>query len=88
MIQFNHDGPLYISQKGGGYSDIFIKNVGLVHFAGKNLNFTLRGGGGGQKNKYFFFLGGGDEDFGNILGGHHKTGLFLGVISMHFRVFS
>ena len=26
-----------------------------------------------------FFLGG---------GGHHKIGLFLGVISMHFRVFS
>ena len=23
-----------------------------------------------------------------FLGGHHKTGLHLGVISMHFRVFS
>ena len=34
------------------------------------------------------FFGGGGEDFGDILGGHHKTGLFLGVISMHFRVFS
>ena len=24
----------------------------------------------------------------NILGCHHKIGLYLGVISMHFRVFS
>ena len=40
------------------------------------------------KNKYClgyedfvdFFFGGG--------GGHHKIGLYLGVISMHFRVFS
>ena len=23
----------------------------------------------------------------DIFGGHHKTGLYLGVISMHFRVF-
>ena len=29
---------------------------------------------------FFFFFGGG--------GGHHKIGLYLGVISMHFRVFS
>ena len=49
--------------------------------------------GGFQKNNYlwgmwtfvdifffFFFWGGG--------GGHRKTGLCLGVISMHFRVFS
>ena len=28
----------------------------------------------------FFFLGGG--------GGHHKIGLYLGAVSMHFRVFS
>ena len=27
----------------------------------------------------FFYLGGG--------GGHHNIGLYLGVISMHFRVF-
>ena len=30
----------------------------------------------------------GYEDFVDIFGGHHKTGLYLGVISMHFRVFS
>ena len=29
---------------------------------------------------FFFFWGGG--------GGHHEIGLYLGVISMHFRVFS
>ena len=26
------------------------------------------------------------DDFVNILGGHHITGLILGVISMHFMV--
>ena len=34
---------------------------------------------------------GGHEDFVDIFfggGGHHKIGLYLGVISMHFRVFS
>ena len=30
----------------------------------------------------------GYEDFVNIFWGHHKIGLYLGVISMHFRVFS
>ena len=28
------------------------------------------------------------EDFVDIFGGHLKIGLYLGVISMHFRVFS
>ena len=52
------------------------------------------GGGGGlnfntflcfsEMNTDFF----GYEDFFDILWGHHKTGLVLGVISMHFRVFS
>ena len=37
-----------------------------------------------QKNKYFL----GYEDFVDFLGGHHKIGLYLGVISMHFKVFS
>ena len=31
---------------------------------------------------------GGYEDFVHMLGGHHKIGLYLGGISMHFRVFS
>ena len=30
----------------------------------------------------------GYEDFADIFWGHHKIGLYLGVISMHFRVFS
>ena len=47
--------------------------------------FFLGGGGGGvQKNVYFF----GYEDFVDIFGGHHKIRLYLGVISMHFSVFS
>ena len=56
----------------------------------KILNFNILGGF--QENEYFlgyedfvdifFFLGGGGW------GGHHKIGLYLEVISMHFRVFS
>ena len=37
-----------------------------------------------QKNEYFF----GYEDFVDIFWGHHKIGLYLGVISVHFIVFS
>ena len=41
---------------------------------------------------FFFFLGGGGgggvKDFVDIFGGSSQIGLYLGVISMHFRVFS
>ena len=41
---------------------------------------------------YFFFLKKLNileyEDFVNIFWGHHKIGLYLDVISMHFRVLS
>ena len=47
------------------------------------LTTKRRGLGGGQKNQYFL----GYEDFMDIFRGHHKIGLYLGVISMHFRVF-
>ena len=46
------------------------------------MNFNIFGGF--QKKEYFR----GYEDFVDILGGHHKFGLYLGVISMHFRVFA
>ena len=39
---------------------------------------------GFQKNEYFGVF----EDFVDNFGGHHNIGLCLGVISMHFRVFS
>ena len=38
--------------------------------------------------QYIFFLGGVWEGLWIFLGGHHKIGLYLEVISMHFRVFS
>ena len=64
----------------------YIRRFGSFFFFGgggfKTLNFNIFWGF--QKNKYFF----GYEDFEDILGGHHKIGLYLGVISMHFRVFS
>ena len=37
-----------------------------------------------RKNEFFWRY----EDFVDIFGGHHKIGLYLGVISMHFRVSS
>ena len=36
-----------------------------------------------QKNEYFW----GMKILWIFFGGHHKIGLYLGVISMHFRVF-
>ena len=48
----------------------------------KILNFKIFVGF--QKNEYFL----GYEDFVDSFWGHHKIGLYLGVISMHFRVFS
>ena len=55
--------------------------VGSGHcFGFKILNFSIFGGFrkkiGGMKILWIFF------------GGHHETGLYLGVISMYFRVFS
>ena len=40
----------------------------------------------GVFRKINVFLG--YEDFVDIFGGQHKIGLYLVVISMHFRVFS
>ena len=47
-------------------------------------NFEFRYFFGFQKNKYFL----GYENFMDIFLGHHKIGLYLEVISMHFKVFS
>ena len=57
------------------YFDIFIYTmyVGSDHFLGFKVLIFL----------YF----GGFEEFGDIFWGHHKIGLVLGVISMHYRVF-
>ena len=65
----------------GGYSDIFIHSLSQF-FGFKTLNFNIFSGF--RKNEYFLRY----EDFVDIFGGHHKIGLYLGVISMHFRVFS
>ena len=40
---------------------------------------------GDMKIYGFFFSGGGGGGGGGV---HHEIGLYLGVISMHFRVFS
>ena len=57
--------------------------VGSGHCLGfKILNFNIFWG----FNKINIFWG--YEDFVNIVWGYQKIGLYLGVISMHFRVFS
>ena len=61
------------SQGGGGGTLIFSYIRRLGSFLGfRNLNFNSFWGF--QKNEYFW--------------GHHKIGLYLGVISMYFNVFS
>ena len=73
---------------GGGYSDIFIYIRRLGPFLGfKILNFNFF-------FFFFFFWGGGGVRNIIIFRGmkilwiyHYKTGLVLGVISIHFRVF-
>ena len=79
---------------GGGYSETFIHTLAWV------ISFFLGGGGSKFCSSIFFFCGGGGgseklmsfklgyEDFVDIFRGHHKIGLYLVVISMHFRVFS
>ena len=68
---------------GGGWGTLkfsYIRTLGL-YFGFKILNFNIFGVlkkniFGGMKILWIFFLG------------HHKIGLYLGVISMNFRVFS
>ena len=60
----------------------YVRKLGLIFWGSKFLNFDIFGFF--QKNEYSF----GYEDFVDVFfGGHHKIGLYLGVISMHFRVF-
>ena len=67
----------------GGTLTFFYMYVGSGYFLGfKILNFNILG-----FSKKIIFLG--YEDFVDIfLGCHHIIGLYLVVISMHFRVFS
>ena len=66
----------------GGYSDIFLHTWARVIFVGFKILIFFIFLGGFQKNNYF----GGYEDFVDIVLSHHNIGLYLGVISMHFRV--
>ena len=62
--------------------------LGLGHFFGvQNLEFHYFWGFS-EKMNFFFLGGGGYEDFVDTFLGHHKIGLYLGVISMLFMVFS
>ena len=67
---------------GGGLLWYFHIYVGSVVFWGTKFWISIFFGGF-QKNKYFL----GYDDFVDIFGGHHKIGLYLEVISMHFESF-
>ena len=74
-----------ISQGGGGGGTLIFPYIHrLGSFLGGQIFFNFNVFGGFQKNTYFL----GYEVFVDIFWGHHKIGLYLGVISMHFRVFS
>ena len=66
---------------GEGYSDIFIHTSARVIFLVQNFEF-----------QYFFGFSEEEKLGMKILWicfwGHHKIGLYLGVISMHFKVIS
>ena len=59
---------------GGGYSEFLYKRGLWLFFWFNILNFNIFLGF--QKNEYIW----GHEDFVNIFGGHHKIGLYEGVI--------
>ena len=69
---------------GGGGTLIlsYIRRLGSIFWV---QYFEFQYSWGFQKNEYF---GGGMKILWNFLEGHHKIGLYLGVISMHFRVLS
>ena len=68
---------------GGGGSDIFHTYLGLCYFFGFDF-FEFQYFGGFQKTEYFW----GMKILWIFFWGHHKIGLYLEVISMHFRGFS
>ena len=58
-------------------------------FGVQNLEFQYFWGFPDYYYFFFFFGGGGGMKILWIFcGGHHKIGLYLGIISMQFRVFS
>ena len=61
---------------------MYIRRLGSFFGGFKILDFNIFEGF--QKNEYF----GGYKDFVDIFLVHNNIGLYLGVISMHFRVFS
>ena len=74
--------PTSTPRGGGGGTLIFSYRLGS--FFGVQ-NFEFQHFWGFSEKKYFF---GGMKILCIFFRGHHKTGLYLGVISMHFRVFS
>ena len=71
-----------MSSQGGGGTLIFFYMRRLGLFFGVQ-NFESQFFGGFQKNIFW-----GMKILWIFWGSHHKIGLYLGVISMHFRVFS
>ena len=90
MSENNSAGPatkaLLPGGGGGGVNLIFSYIHRLGSFLGvQNFEFHHLGGGGGIRKMNIFW---GLRILWIFLWGHHKKGLYLGVISIHFRVFS
>ena len=67
---------------GGGRGQIM--NFIIIIFYSFFFFFFFGGGGGVRKTNILL----GMKILWIFLGGHHKIGLYKGVVSMHFRVFS
>ena len=74
---------------GGGGDTLIMSYIGLRRLGSffwvKILNFDIWGGGGGSDRMNIFW---GMKILFISFWGHHKIGLCVGVIAMHFRVFS
>ena len=80
LSKVRHSNP----RGGGTLIFSYTRRLRLIFFGGRGvkiLNFDIFGGF--QKNDILL----GMKIMWIFFGGHHKIGLYLGVISMHFRVF-
>ena len=69
---------------GGGGGTLLFSYIRRLESCFGVQNFWISIFLGGFRKKRIFW---GYEDFVDIFWGHHKIGLYFGVISMHFRVF-
>ena len=77
-----HTAVHSVTPRGGGGTLIFLYTYAWVIFWVQNFEFQFSRGFHTNLNIFLSM-----KILWIFLGGHHKIGLYLGVISMHFRVF-